>query len=60
MKVLDLKTGKAIDVNDSFGARLIEQGEACLMAEEKAAKAEAEAPKAEKAGDKGAEAGKKK
>ena len=47
MKVKILKTGGIIDVNDTYGARLIEQGEAVLAkfqpapkkAEETAAKA---------------------
>ena len=59
MKVFDLKKGEAIDVNDSFGARLIEQGEARLIGPG-AAKAEGQAPKEAKTGEKGAEAGKKK
>jgi len=28
MKVTELKTGKLLDVNDSYGARLVEQGKA--------------------------------
>jgi len=39
MKVTELKTGKLLDVNDSYGARLVEQGKAVPtppVAEEKA------------------------
>ena len=30
MKVMELKSGKIIEVNDSYGSRLIEQGKAKL------------------------------
>ena len=49
MKVLILKDGEELEVNDSYGARLIEQGRAVVIpeqAEEKAVELE-EAPKAE-------------
>ena len=45
MKVLILKDGETVDVNDSYGARLIEQGKAVVIT----AKAEKKAEKAEKA-----------
>ena len=45
MKVLILKDGETVDVNDSYGARLIEQGKAVVIP----AKAEKKAEKAEKA-----------
>lgn len=32
MKVLELKTNKTLDVNDCYGARLIEQGKAVIAA----------------------------
>lgn len=38
MKVTELKTGKLLDVNDSYGARLVEQGKAVpTQRQEKAA-----------------------
>ncbi len=48
MKVKDTRTGSIRDVNDSYGARLIEQGRATLPresapAKEKAAKKAADA-----------------
>ncbi len=53
MKVLILKGGEELEVNDSYGARLIEQGKAVVIppkAEKKPEKAEPaeEAPAAEK------------
>lgn len=30
MKILDLKTGDTVEVNDSYAARLIEQGKAVI------------------------------
>ena len=36
MKVLDIKTKSTIDVNNSYGARLIEQGRAVLVPVKKA------------------------
>lgn len=53
MKVLNLKTGKLEDYNDSYAARLIEQRAAALP-EKPAQPRKAEAPKAkaDKAGGK--------
>lgn len=31
MKVREVRTGKVLEVNDSYGARLIEQGKAVLV-----------------------------
>lgn len=45
MKVLELKTKKLIEVNESYGARLIEQGTAILAP---ATAVKAPTPKAEK------------
>lgn len=50
MKVKIIKTGKTEEVNDSYGARLVEQGKAVIdHTKQKAAKAEksAEQPAAE-------------
>lgn len=41
MKVKDIRTGSIRDVNDSYGARLIEQGRATLHKESAPAKGKA-------------------
>lgn len=52
MKVYELKTKRAIEVNDSYGSRLIEQGRAVLAPADKAAHtAPQAAPQKVKKGD---------
>lgn len=52
MKVLDMGTGKTVDVNDAYGARLIEQGKAVLPCAHKEKPPE-EPAKAKKPANKG-------
>ena len=45
MKIVEIKTGKTVECNDSFGSRLIEQGKAVLAKEPAEAPKESEKPK---------------
>lgn len=49
MKVKQIKTGKVISVNDSYGIRLIEQGQAVLVKEKAKASPDGKAGKAKAA-----------
>ena len=49
MKVTILATGETADFNNEYAARLIEQGKAVLMGDEKQGVKRAEAPKTETA-----------